>query len=201
MAPYHHGDLPAALLKSAETILERDGIGALTMRAAAREAGVSHAAPAHHFGDLSGLLTELAAAGFVRFHDHLEGRAAKSAPAPGERLKALGRGYVGFAQAHPGLFQLMFRSERLDWSKPSLADAGGAAFALLTLAGDHAKKPSSPPRLQDIVAATARWSFAHGIAMLLIDGRLAATAATAPGASTEALIDELLNCLARLERR
>ena len=137
MAPYHHGDLPRTLLKSAETILERDGIGALTMRATAREAGVSHAAPAHHFGDLSGLLTELAASGFVRFHDHLEAEAATVTPAPGERLEALSRGYVEFAKAHPGLFQLMFRSERLDWSRPSLADAGGSAFALLTLAGDH----------------------------------------------------------------
>ena len=62
---YHHGDLKAALLAEAETILERDGIQALTLRAAARAAGVSHAAPTNHFGDLSGLLSELAAVGFT----------------------------------------------------------------------------------------------------------------------------------------
>ena len=56
---YHHGDLKAALLAAAEAILERDGIQALTLRAAARAAGVSHAAPANHFGDLTGLLSEL----------------------------------------------------------------------------------------------------------------------------------------------
>jgi AcrR family transcriptional regulator len=199
MAPYHHGDLPTALLNSAETILERDGISALTMRAAAREAGVSHAAPAHHFGDLSGLLSDLAASGFVRFHDHLEAEAAAAASMPSERLRALGRGYVSFAQAHPGLFQLMFRSERLDWSKPALSRAGASAFALLTLAPAHGAEPAPQPALQDIVAATARWSFAHGMAMLLIDGRLEAIAGLVPGTGTEALIEALLKRLARYE--
>jgi AcrR family transcriptional regulator len=196
-APYHHGDLPTALLESAEAILEREGISALTMRAAARGAGVSHAAPAHHFGDLAGLLSELAASGFVRFRDHLEAQAAAAAPSPSERLRALGRGYVTFAQVHPGLFQLMFRSERLDWSKPSLANAGASAFALLTLAEDPVTESAHQPGFQDIVAATARWSFAHGMAMLLIDGRLEAVAGIVPGVSTEALIEELLKCLAR----
>ena len=59
--PYHHGDLREALLKAAERVLERDGLAGLTLRAVAREAGVSHAAPTHHFGDLTGLLSELAA--------------------------------------------------------------------------------------------------------------------------------------------
>ncbi len=62
--PYHHGDLHEALLQAAERVLERDGLAGLTLRAVAREAGVSHAAPTHHFGDLTGLLSELAAIGF-----------------------------------------------------------------------------------------------------------------------------------------
>src|SRR5262245_7555964 len=56
-APYHHGALREALLKAAETVLRRDGLAGLTLRAVAREAGVSHAAPTHHFGDLTGLLS------------------------------------------------------------------------------------------------------------------------------------------------
>jgi AcrR family transcriptional regulator len=60
-SPYHHGDLHDALLKAAETVLERDGLAGLTLRAVARQAGVSHAAPTHHFGDLTGLVSELAA--------------------------------------------------------------------------------------------------------------------------------------------
>src|SRR5829696_2605324 len=119
-APYHHGSLHAAMLQAAERILERDGIQGLTLRAAAREAGVSHAAPKNHFGDLSGLLSELAAVGFHRFVAMLLGNgpgggAANPGPNqdPGQRMGTLGRGYVAFARAHPGLFLLMFRSERL----------------------------------------------------------------------------------------
>src|SRR5260370_4613036 len=63
-APYHHGALHDALLEAAERVLERDGLSGLTLRAVAREAGVSHAAPTHHFGDLTGLVSELAAIGF-----------------------------------------------------------------------------------------------------------------------------------------
>src|ERR1700710_1921232 len=66
-SPYHHGDLHEALLKAAERVLERDGLAGLTLRAVAREAGVSHAAPTHHFSDLTGLVSELAAIGFRRF--------------------------------------------------------------------------------------------------------------------------------------
>src|SRR5450432_2165923 len=67
-APYHHGALRDALLKAAERVLERDGLSGLTLRAVAREAGVSHAAPTHHFGDLTGLVSELAAIGFRQFN-------------------------------------------------------------------------------------------------------------------------------------
>ncbi|MCG4958224.1 TetR family transcriptional regulator, partial [Alistipes finegoldii] len=67
--PYHHGDLAPALLEAAERVLKRDGVEKLTLRAVAREAGVSHTAPQHHFGDLTGLLSELAAIGYNRFRD------------------------------------------------------------------------------------------------------------------------------------
>ena len=66
--PYHHGALRDALLEAAERVLERDGLAGLTLRAVAREAGVSHAAPTHHFGDLTGLVSELAAIGFRQFN-------------------------------------------------------------------------------------------------------------------------------------
>src|SRR5690348_13441165 len=66
--PYHHGGLRNALLEAAERVLEREGLPGLTLRAVAREAGVSHAAPAHHFADLTGLVSELAAVGFRQFN-------------------------------------------------------------------------------------------------------------------------------------
>src|SRR5262245_5673504 len=81
-APYHHGSLREAMLRADESILERDGIGGLTLRAAAREAGVSHAAPKNHFGDVMGLLSDLAAVGFARFRAAMEAHISRSDPAP-----------------------------------------------------------------------------------------------------------------------
>src|SRR5262245_50708668 len=130
-APYHHGSLREAMLRAAESILERDGIGGLTLRAAARDAaGVSHAAPKNHFGDVMGLLSDLAAVGFVRFRAAMEAHIRKSDPAPAQ-LEAIGRGYVSFARTNPDLFLLMFRSERLDFSRPTLRSAADAALDVL----------------------------------------------------------------------
>ncbi len=79
-APYHHGSLREAMLRAAESILERDGIRGLTLRAAAREAGVSHAAPKNHFGDVMGLLSDLAAVGFARFRAAMEAHRRRGWP-------------------------------------------------------------------------------------------------------------------------
>lgn len=186
--PYHHGDLRSAMLTAAETILDRSGLDALTLRAAAREAGVSHAAPVHHFGDLSGLLSVLAASGFVRFRVHLLAAADAAGADPGARLPALCAAYIGFARACPGLFQLMFRSSHLDWSVPALAEAAGAAFTLLMADADGGTADdAAAPSFERLALALSRWSMAHGAAMLSLDGRLEAFA-TKEGADVDALI-------------
>src|ERR1700749_866010 len=110
--PYHHGALRDALLQAAERVLERDGLAGLTLRAVAREAGVSHAAPTHHFGDLTGLLSELAAIGFRQFNAAMAAAGASST-VPLQQAAARARAYVAYAQAHPGMYGLMFRTERL----------------------------------------------------------------------------------------
>ncbi len=178
--PYHHGSLRAALLDAAEAILERDGFQALTLRAAARAAGVSHAAPAHHFGDLTGLLSDLAATGYVRFHAAVLAEMAAAGPAPADRLHAMGLGYVWFARAHPNLFLLMFRGERLDPQRPALREAMEAAYGALAEAASASADAAAAPRDATATAAssgrladiTAAWAIAHGLALLVIDGRL-----------------------------
>src|SRR3954467_1879459 len=90
--PYHHGALHAALLKAAETVREREALAGLTLRAVAREAGVSHAAPAHHFGDLTGLLSELAAIGYTRFSAAMI--AANAAGTPQVKAMASAKAYL-----------------------------------------------------------------------------------------------------------
>src|SRR3954470_16517809 len=100
--PYHHGALRDALLEAAERVLERDGLPGLTLRAVAREAGVSHAAPTHHFGDLTGLLSELAAIGYTRFNAAMI--AANASGTLQQRGMASAKAYVAYAQAHPGMY-------------------------------------------------------------------------------------------------
>jgi AcrR family transcriptional regulator len=191
--PYHHGALRQALLDKAESILDRDGIEALTLRAAAREAGVSHAAPAHHFGDLTGLLTALASTGFLRFRHHLQTEIDGASSTPGGRLIGLGRGYVGFARAHPGLFRLMFRSERLDWSSPILSQAGAAAFALLARIDLEAGEQPLAMGPTGLSPAMTRWSLVHGLSTLLVDGRLSGFVEMTEGADIETIIDQVLS--------
>src|SRR3984957_15929691 len=99
-APYHHGALRDALLEAAERVLEREGLSGLTLRAVAREAGVSHAAPTHHFGCIAGLASELAAIGFQQFTAAM----AASGAADVSQMETRARAYVGFAQAHPGMY-------------------------------------------------------------------------------------------------
>jgi AcrR family transcriptional regulator len=174
LKPYHHGALREALLAAAEQILEREGGGGLTLRAAARRAGSSHAAPKNHFGDLTGLLSELAARGFGRFTERLLA-AAEGHPTAQAKLNAIGRAYVEFAIANPGLFQLMFRGERLDSKRPNLRRELDRSLQMLTdaVAAAHPAVPSAPGELGSASAYTVRaWAMVHGFAMLLLDGRL-----------------------------
>ncbi len=194
-APYHHGALREAMLEAAERILERDGIAGLTLRAAAREAGVSHAAPKNHFGDVRGLLSELAAVGFARFGAALVANVRDDAP-PKAQLAAIGHGYVTFAQRNPGLFLLMFRSERLDFSRPPLRAAAEAAFGVLAgaVGARRREAPETPSTLSQAAQITAAWSLVHGFAMLMLDGRLKPLVARMPDG-----IDEMTLLAAILE--
>lgn len=191
-APYHHGALRDALLEAAERVLERDGLAGLTLRAVAREAGVSHAAPTHHFGDLTGLVSELAAIGFLRFNAAM-GAAGATAETPMDKAKARAHAYVAYAQANPGMYGLMFRTERLDYARPSLHAAANTSFA--GLAGANRQEQISEGGLTlDHAAAIARaWSLVHGYTMLLLDGRLTDILRRAPpGTDAETLLEAML---------
>jgi AcrR family transcriptional regulator len=193
--PYHHGALHEALLKAAEKVLERDGLQGLTWRAVAREAGVSHAAPTHHFGDLTGLVSELAAIGFRQFNAAM---AAADSTGASALLKAMARAkaYVAYARAHPGMYGLMFRTERLDMTRPSLHEAASASFAGLagSIGASRHEHIAAEALSLDQAAAIARaWSLVHGFTMLLLDGRLTDILRRLPeGTDAEMLLDAML---------
>jgi AcrR family transcriptional regulator len=194
-APYHHGALRDALLEAAERVLERDGLSGLTLRAVAREAGVSHAAPTHHFGDLTGLVSELAAIGFQQFN-----AAMAAATAAGnsliEKAMARAKAYVAYAQAHPGMYGLMFRTERLDMSRPSLHEAAEASFAGLAgaIGADrHEQVHKEALSLEQAAAIARAWSLVHGFTMLLLDNRLSDILCRLPkGTDAETLLNAML---------
>jgi AcrR family transcriptional regulator len=193
--PYHHGALHTALLEAAERILERDGLSGLTLRAVAREAGVSHAAPTHHFGDLTGLLSELAAIGFRQFNVAMT-EAGNSPGTMAEKAMARAKAYVAYAQAHPGLYTLMFRTERLDMKRPALHEAADAAFAGLVgaVGAQRDEKIATQALSLDQAAAIARaWSLVHGFTMLLLDDRLSGILCHLPeGNDAATLLDAML---------
>src|SRR4051794_4754391 len=199
-APYHHGALREALLTAAENVLERDGLAGLTLRAVAREAGVSHAAPTHHFGDLTGLVSELAAIGFRQFNAAMA-MADSSGPSPLDKAMARAKAYVAYARAHPGMYGLMFRTERLDMTRPSLPEAASASFAGLAGAigaSRHEHIAAEALSLDQAAAIARAWSLVHGFTMLLLDGRLMDILHRLPeGTDAETLLDAMLRSTVR----
>jgi AcrR family transcriptional regulator len=183
--PYHHGDLRAALLAAAEAELAERGVEAFSLRQVARRAGVSHAAPAHHFGDANGLLTALAAEGFRLFLAAQAAREAGADPTPRARMIAAGLGYVDFAIARPALFRLMHASDRPVFETPDLAESASRAYAHLC---DGVAAISARAGATDIAAV---WAAAHGLADLMCSGRLHSIASL-PAADRDAAMAEII---------
>ena len=170
-ASYHHGDLRAALLAAAVRLLEEEGAEAVSFRAIAREVGVSQTAPYNHFDSKEHLLATVAEEGFRTFTE-LQ-RAAARTRAPQARLRALGRAYVAFAADHPQLYRLMFGVGLADWKRyPALVEAAAASCVPVQQAlGAFAERDGAAVK-QPEAAWIATWALVHGLASLLIDGKL-----------------------------
>lgn len=162
---YHHGDLRDALVRAARTILETQGLTALSLRGAARAAGVSPAAPYHHFPDKQALLDAVAAQGFDALTSAMEKRMAGKTD-PSARLDASGIGYVTFALENPALFRLMFGSAEQGLSANlHLREARVRAYGVL----QAAVAATSPDGNANPVMCLRLWSLVHGIATLILE--------------------------------
>jgi AcrR family transcriptional regulator len=163
--PYHHGNLRESLLAAADTLLAERGLHGITLRDVAKAAGVSHAAPYHHFSSLNDLLAAVAERAFVRLGSAME--QASGEPDTGERLLKINDAYVACACARPEQFRLMFGPLLTRKAQyPALQAAADRAFGfLLAAACAHDAK-------QGPVLALTGWSLAHGLSNLLIDGAL-----------------------------
>jgi AcrR family transcriptional regulator len=159
-APYHHGNLPAALVAAARQVIEEEGSDALTLRTVARRVGVTHAAPYRHFKDKKALLCAVAADGAERLAESL--RDAMQQATPAVATEALGRAYLNFSREHAALYSLIFDVD-------SVGKAHDAVFncfvKLITrVRGDTAVDVDA--------AAGAMWALWHGVATLALSGRL-----------------------------
>lgn len=152
--PYHHGDLRRALLHAALDAVTEHGPAGLSLRDVARRAGVSHAAPAHHFGDKAGLLTALAAEGWDLLVEALRAR--------GGDFRDQGVAYVLFATGHPAHFAVMRAPGLTHEDDPALVAARRRADAAL-----RAGAASADP---DPATALAGWALVHGLSALLLEG-------------------------------
>jgi AcrR family transcriptional regulator len=160
--PYHHGDLSRALVLAGRRILELRGPAALSLRAVAREAGVSPAAPYHHFKDKDDLLSAVATEGWQELGLAIA-KARASAPDPQAALTEIGVAYVCFARAHPALYRIMYKSACDRETMPDHAKEGDSAWrqvndAIIEAAG----VTPEPPELE--LATIAAWCTAHGVA-------------------------------------
>jgi AcrR family transcriptional regulator len=187
-AAYHHGDLRDALLRAARRILEKDGIAQLSLRRAARAAGVSPAAPYHHFADKQALLDAIAAEGFAELTGQMCARMAKASD-PDGRLDASGVGYVVFAVENPMLFQLMFSGDGQAASgNATLNTARENAYGVLQAAvADTSVNGAAAP-----LVCLRLWAQVHGIAKLIVEGCIKPSDYGC--ASSEALAVRLLRC-------
>jgi AcrR family transcriptional regulator len=167
MARYHHGDLRRAVIDGAIEEIEASGPAAISMRAIARRAGVSHAAPAHHFGDKAGVLAAIAAEGYRGLAE-----ATEAALGTGDFV-AVGRAYVRFAVEHRAHFEVMFRPELYPRDDPDVTAARDAAAEVLFRAVRGILGPEASDD-EVLGGVTAAWSFAHGLATLWLDGNLTA---------------------------
>jgi AcrR family transcriptional regulator len=163
--PYHHGDLSRALVTAGRRILEAEGPAALSLRAVAREAGVSPAAPYHHFKDKSELLDAVAEEGWHELGEAIA-RSRAATPDPKLVLNEIGVAYVTFARQNPALYRLMYHAacNRAMMPETAKGEASGYAHvkeALIAAGAD----PSDERELQ--LAHIAAWCNVHGIAEMV----------------------------------
>jgi AcrR family transcriptional regulator len=171
-ATYHHGSLREVLITACVALIEAEGIGAVSLRRVAREAGVSPGAPYHHFADRSALLAAIS----VRGYDLLAGQlrqARQQAPTAVRALGALVETYVGFARDHPAYLHLMLRPELSQpRHHPETQTAGDQAIQLLTAVVEDCQREGTAPPGDPGPLVAMVWALAIGIVTLWLDGPL-----------------------------
>lgn len=166
---YHHGDLPETLMDAAIAEIAADGTENLSLRALARQCGVSATAPYRHFPSKRCLLAALATRGFRNIRSHCEAALAAAGSDLESRVMAMGRSYIEFAVQNPTVYQLMFGSVLEDFSEyESLSEASESAYGLVLEVMEEVVRDVPGHSMSAIEAGAVAWAGVHGIASLLL---------------------------------
>lgn len=170
---YHHGDLREALLRASLELIDEGGVQALSLRKAARRAGVSSGAPYHHFENREVLMAALATEGFALLGQMMDEATEAADPAPVAQLQACGESYIRFAREHSPYFRVMFRPELVGPDAyPDDEPPGRRVFEKLVGRVIAAQKAGYAPQGDPEGMILLAWSVAHGLSSLLVDGPL-----------------------------
>lgn len=171
--PYHHGDLREGILCAASRLLEENNVSSLSLRAVAKEVGVSHTAPYRHFKDKESLLAGIAGLGFDRLAAQMAKAVISNPGDPVAQLQESGHLYVQMALQNPQCTQLMFSGILpCDDTYPDLRVSGDAAFDGLKLMIEEGQNLGVFKQGDIDLLALAAWSAIHGLTMLLVSGNL-----------------------------
>ncbi|KUP93711.1 TetR/AcrR family transcriptional regulator [Tritonibacter horizontis] len=163
---HHHGDLRNALVQAGIDLLEDGGIEALTLRKCAARAGVSHAAPAHHFGGLPGLRAAIAEEGFRIFSSYMQEARRQGDPSARGQLKSICRGYLRFGLDHAGILTVIFGNQGLASLVPGRNQETADAYQILR----EVCAPFVPEGGHCRVIEFQVWSLIHGFTLLCLAG-------------------------------
>lgn len=165
---YHHGDLREQLLEAVRQLIESHGPDGFSIAEACRLAGVSTAAPYRHFKDREEILTGVMLQAMQRMGAAMQAAVDAYPPGDPERVVALGRTYIDFARAEPGVFALMFGLGGRHGQDEGLEAEGIAKFAIvLRVVAEHMERPMDDPEVK--ARAYALWCAVHGHAFLVLD--------------------------------
>jgi AcrR family transcriptional regulator len=173
---YHHGDLKNALIEAGAEILLKEGVGGLSLRKVARQAGVSHSAPYAHFADKQALIAAISTEGYRRLYEKFARVVEKYSQDPLRQFVEVAWTYIEFARSDPDYFKVTFSSAvEKEKDFPAFVEMTRKNFQLLvniveTCQSARVLKPGPA----DMLAVSA-WSLVHGFASLLIEGQISHT--------------------------
>jgi AcrR family transcriptional regulator len=173
---YHHGDLKNALIEAGIEILAKDGLGALSLREVARQAGVSHTAPYAHYADKQALIAAIATAGYEKLYARLADVVQQNQATPAQQLVEAGWAYLEFAFEEPDHFKITF-SDVVEKEKdyPAFVEISQKSFKLVVMIIEACQQTGVLPAGPSDLIAVSVWSLLHGLASLILEEQISHT--------------------------